>query len=378
MSETLPPPIWADTKQALQKMMDDLLTQNRVAVDTESNSMHAFREQVCLVQFSSATTDYLVDPIALKDLSMLAPIFSNPEIEKIFHAAEYDLICLRRDFHFTFANLFDTMHAARVLGYPAVGLDKLLSDKFSIHTDKRHQKANWAARPLTKEQIHYARLDTHYLFDLRNTLEKELIEKGRLQFAREDFERACIEEEPKQKARPESWMRFSVRKDLNLRQLTIMAHLCKWRDKEAEKLNRPAYKVVMDDIFITLAKNPPEKKVDLSAAGLSEKQIGLWGDGILSAIRHGVESPVVERKQFEAKNDAYLRRIEKLKAWRKKTGLEMGVESDIILPKPYLFALAERPPEDMDELTLIMKCSPSRVEKYGLQILKVLGVKITA
>ena len=110
--------------------MDDLVTQSRVAVDTESNSLHAFREQVCLVQFSTTNADYLVDPLALRDLSLLAPIFSDPKIEKIFHAAEYDLICLRRDFHFTFANLFDTMQAARVLGYPAVGLDRLLGDKF--------------------------------------------------------------------------------------------------------------------------------------------------------------------------------------------------------------------------------------------------------
>lgn len=355
--------------------MDDLVTQKRVAVDTESNSLHAFREQVCLVQFSTNNADYLVDPLALKDLSVLAPIFSDPKIEKIFHAAEYDLICLRRDFNFSFANLFDTMQAARVLGYPAVGLDRLLGDKFKIQTDKRHQKANWAARPLTKEQIHYARLDTHYLFALRDVLEQELTEKGRIVFAKEDFARACIFEENKQKVNGESWGRFSARKDLSLRELTILAYLCKWRDKEAEKLNRPPYKVIMDDVFVLLAKNPPEKKVDLSAVGLSEKQIAIWGDGVLAAIRHGITAPLVERKQIEAKNDAILRRLEKLKVWRKNLGLEMGVESDVILPKPYLSALAENPPKNADELALVMKGTPSRVEKYGAQILKVLGVK---
>jgi ribonuclease D len=377
MSETLPPPVWVNTKQLLQKLMDDLVAQSRVAVDTESNSLHAFREQVCLVQFSTTNADYLVDPLALKDLSLLAPIFSDPKIEKIFHAAEYDLICLRRDFHFSFANLFDTMQAARVLGYPAVGLDRLLGDKFKIQTDKRHQKANWAARPLTKEQIHYARLDTHYLFALRDVLENELREKGRLVFAREDFARACLFEEHKQKVNGESWGRFAARKDISLRELTILAHLCKWRDKEAEKLNRPPYKVIMDDVFVLLAKNPPEQKVDLSAVGLSEKQINLWGDGVLAATRRGVTAPLVERKQVEAKNDAFLRRMEKLKAWRKNLGLEMGVESDVILPKPYLSALAQNPPKDEDELALVMKGTPSRVEKYGAQILKLLGSKNT-
>ena len=100
MPETLLPPIWVDSTQLLRQMLNDLTTQERVAVDTESNSLHAFREQVCLLQFSSLQADYLVDPLVLKDLQALGPVFSNPSIEKIFHAAEYDLICLRRDFGF--------------------------------------------------------------------------------------------------------------------------------------------------------------------------------------------------------------------------------------------------------------------------------------
>ncbi len=356
-------------------MLDDLASQSRLAVDTESNSLHAFREQVCLVQISSAQEDYLIDPLVLKDLSALAPIFSNPKVEKIFHAAEYDLICLRRDFGFSFANLFDTMHAARVLGYPAVGLDTLLKEKFQIQTDKRHQKANWAARPLTKEQIHYARLDTHYLFNLRDVLEKELFENERLDFAKEDFVRACFFDEQKQKSNGESWERFSNRKDLTIRDLTILASLCKWRDVEAEKLNRPVYKVVVDDTLILMSKNPPERKVDLSALGLSERQIHLWGDRILEAVHQGAEASLVKRKQTVPPSDAFLRRMEKIKLWRKKMGMEMGVESDVILPKPYVSALAENPPKDMDDLAQLMKESPTRVEKYGAQILKTLGVK---
>lgn len=375
MSDVLPPPVWVNTTEKLKAMAQDLASQPRVAVDTESNSLHAFREQVCLLQFSTTKVDYIVDPLALHDLSPLASIFSARDIEKIFHAAEYDLICLRRDFQFSFANLFDTMHAARVLGYPAVGLDKLLSDKFGVKMDKRHQKADWAARPLTKEQIHYARLDTHYLFDLRDALEGELKEKERLYFAKEDFERACRLEDTKPRSNGASWERFAGRKDLSLRELTVVAHLCKWRDHEAERLDRPPYKVVMDDVLILLAKNPPEAKVDLSAAGLSEKQIRLWGDMVLSAIKHGSEAPLVERKQAERKNDAVLRRLEKLKVWRKKIGIDLKVESDIILPKPYLAVLSETPPKDMAELEVLMKDAPARFEQFGAQILKTLGVK---
>ncbi len=375
MSDVLPPPVWVHTTKLLKQMVDDLTAQSRVAVDTESNSLHAFREQVCLLQFSTPNADYLVDPLALPELDNLAPIFFNAKIEKIFHAAEYDLICLRRDFGFSFNNLFDTMQAARVLGYPAVGLDRLLGDKFGVKMDKRHQKANWAARPLSAEQVHYARLDTHYLFDLRDALERELLEKGRLHFALEDFRRVCHAEEAKPRMNGDTWERFAGRKDLSQRELTVVAQLCKWRDQEAERLNRPPYKVVMDDVFVELAKNPPEKKVDLSAAGLSEKQIRLWGGVIIDAVRQGMQAPLVVRKPVERKNDAVLRRLEELKAWRKDAGMQLKVESDIILPKSYLAALAENPPRDLDELKRLMKDSPSRFETFGMQILKTLGVK---
>jgi ribonuclease D len=144
--ETSPPPVWVDDKNDLKSVVDELSTQPRIAVDTESNSLHAYRERVCLIQFSTEQKDYLVDPLALDDLSLLAPIFANPDIEKIYHAAEYDLICMSRDFGFKFANLFDTMQAARILGYKFVGLDNILSEKFEIKVDKRHQKADWRRR----------------------------------------------------------------------------------------------------------------------------------------------------------------------------------------------------------------------------------------
>ena len=221
-STNLLPPIWVDHPHSFEDMIAELSKQNRIAVDTESNSLHAYREQVCLIQFSTPDRDYILDPFVFEDLSALAPLFSNSNIEKIFHAAEYDLICLKRDFDFRFANIFDTMYAARVLGYQYVGLDNMLAEKMKIKVDKRHQKADWGARPLTASQIDYARFDTHYLFQLRDILEKELDERGRLLLAREDFARACMVELPLQKANGASWRRFSARKDISTRELTML------------------------------------------------------------------------------------------------------------------------------------------------------------
>lgn len=372
----LAPPVWVNAPQLLKQMTADLSLQKQVAVDTESNSLHAYREQVCLVQFSTPKTDYLVDPLELNDLSLLAPMFASPKIEKIFHAAEYDLICLRRDFAFEFSYLFDTMQAARILGYSAVGLDKLLGDKFGVEVDKRHQKADWASRPLTEEQIHYARLDTHYLIGLRDVLEKELREKNRWQLAYEDFRRACETDTSNNlKTTNDAFGRFNGRKDVTLRELTILSELCAWREAIAEKMDRPPFKVLMDDVLIELARSVPGHLEDLAGIGLSQKQIKLWGGEILKAVQRGTEAPLVKRKQVERQEDAVLRRLDKLKTWRKKVAAQMGVESDIVLPKAYLSVLAENPPKNGRELEVAMRDLPWRVEQFGGQILKLLGGK---
>ena len=148
MLAPLSPPIWVDQPAEVERLARDLTKASRFAVDTESNSLHAYQEQVCLIQVSSPRVDYLIDPLAIHDLSSLGPLFSNPNTETIFHAAEYDLICLTRDFDYHFSRLFDTMHAARVLGRTAFGLGSLLESEFGISLDKHYQRANWGQRLL--------------------------------------------------------------------------------------------------------------------------------------------------------------------------------------------------------------------------------------
>ncbi len=354
-------------------MVAGLASEPRLAVDTESNSLHAYKERVCLIQFSTPAMDYLVDPLAMEDLQILGPLFANPRIEKIFHASEYDLICLRRDFGFTFAHLFDTMHAARVLGYTAVGLDKLLGEKFEIQVDKRHQKANWAARPLTAEQIHYARLDTHYLIPLRDVLENELREKGRWELALEDFHRAAQEEEPRPRVIAEAWERYSGRRELTPQDLTVLSELLECRQKIAAQLDRPVFKVIDDVKLISLARSQAANLEQLAEVGLSEKQIHLWGKWILSAIQRGLDAPLVERKPIKRLNDAILLRLDRLKNWRKKAAKEMEVESDIVLPRTYLQLLSERAPRTPEELQELMLDSPWRYRQFGEQILKAIS-----
>jgi ribonuclease D len=373
MSQPLSPPVWVATQTALNALVQNLSRQPSVAVDTESNSLHAYHERVCLIQFSTPKTDYLVDPLALADISGLGKIFADPAIEKIFHAAEYDLICLKRDFDFAVTNIFDTRWAVRVLGYPKDGLDGLLKEKFDVQVNKKFQKADWGARPLSAEQINYARLDTHYLLPLKKMLEAELTEKSLLQLAREDFERAAEVEIPAGK--PMLWERMSNSHNFTARELTILKELYEAREQIAEELKRPPFKVLGDKQLFEIARLPPEHLDELFGLGLSNRQVMRWGRAILDAVERGQVAPLVKPQQHERPDDAFLSRLDALKNWRKETARQMGVESDVVLPRQLLELVAYHAPRSMTELSDLLEGSPWRMARFGPQILKVLKGK---
>ena len=212
--ENLAAPIWVDRPAVLRRVVTEISNEPLLAVDTESNSLYAYQEQVCLIQVSTPSVDYLIDPLAISDLSPLGPLFSNPNTETIFHASEYDLICLTRDFAFQFSNLFDTMLAARILGRTAFGLGSLIESEFGITLDKHYQRANWGQRPLRPAMLAYARLDTHYLIPLRAKLKAELEEVGRWELAQEDFRRIRQVKLPVEAIPAEACWRISGSQDL--------------------------------------------------------------------------------------------------------------------------------------------------------------------
>src|SRR4051794_5449523 len=229
---TLPPPIPVADEGALETLVDALASCAVVAVDTESNSLHAYRERVCLIQFSTPGADYIVDPIVLHDISTLAPFFASPGQQKVFHAAEYDIICLRRDYGFEFRNLFDTMSAARTLGWPQVGLAAILEAQFGVTMDKRFQRADWKRRPLTPEQLDYARMDTHYLLPLRERQLQALSEAGGMAEALEEFERLASlrRESGSEDPDPAAFWRVKGARELTARQAAVLQALFAYRE----------------------------------------------------------------------------------------------------------------------------------------------------
>ncbi|MGD2026581.1 MAG: ribonuclease D, partial [Anaerolineales bacterium] len=260
---TVDPTLIAD-QAGLARLTKNLLRQPVISVDTESNSLYAYREQVCLIQFSIPDEDYLVDPLSLKDISRLGEVFANPGIEKIFHAAEYDLLTLKRDFGFSFENLFDTMVAARIVGRKRVGLGSLLEEEFNIRLEKKYQRANWGKRPLPPAMLNYASLDTHFLIRLRNVLAKELDRMERWSIAEEDFDRLTeVNGTPPEPHGVDVW-RISGVYDLNPQQVTILRHLAEYREEKARKMNRPLFKVIGDKTLVAIAEEAPDTLEELS------------------------------------------------------------------------------------------------------------------
>lgn len=347
-----------------------LLANPLIAVDTESNSLFAYRERVCLVQFSTPQQDYLVDSLALADLSPLAPLFENPAIEKVFHAAEYDIICLKRDYQFTFFNLFDTMQAARILGIKEVGLGSLLESEFGISQDKRLQRANWGERPLPAHLLEYAARDTHSLIALRDLLKARLEEKNLLGLAHEDFQRLCETVVPPENGRNPCWKVASARK-LDPREMAVLNELCSFREHLARDLDRPPFKVFGNETLLALAIALPESREELAdIQGLSPRLIERFSGGLLQAIQRGKTAEPPRRIRQPRPSQAYIDRLDRLKNWRKETGRQMGVDSDVILPRELLETLAARNPRSQEELAEIMAKLPWRLEQFSSQILE--------
>jgi ribonuclease D len=374
MNAQLPPPVWVAKPDALNRLAHTLAVEPRLAVDTESNSLHAFREQVCLIQFSTPSTDYLVDPLELNELSVLAPLFCNPRIEKVFHAAEYDLICLKRDFGITLQNIFDTMQAARILGYKQVGLDAMLAAKLGITLNKRYQKADWGERPLSHEMLNYARLDTHHLLELRDSLQAELQEKGRWELAIEEFGRLSVVN-GSSKAGVPSWQRVKGTQHFTRRQLAILQELCLWRDAQAERMHRPVFKVMDDKRLVAITMAAPKTHADLEALALTSRQIFIFGNDILQAVIRGKKADPLFRPLSDHPDSAVLNRLNLLSGWRKEVGQKMNVESDVILPKGWMHAIADQNPATLQELSILMPQSPWRMATFGKEILSILHGK---
>src|SRR5210317_2063328 len=177
-----------ESSSQLTQFVSQIENETAIGVDVEADSMYHFKEKVCLIQMATANINVVIDPLVIKDLSALKPIFKRNDIQKIFHGADYDVRSLFRDFKIKINNLFDTELASRFLGSPETGLEAVLKKKFAVSLDKKYQRKDWSRRPLPPDMIAYAAADARYLLPLAQGLKAELDEKNRLGWVYEECE----------------------------------------------------------------------------------------------------------------------------------------------------------------------------------------------
>jgi ribonuclease D len=369
------PAEYISTPAQLRALAQTLAQESLLALDSESNSLYAYRERVCLVQISTRSADYIVDPLTVGDMSALAPLMADPAVEKVFHAAEYDLMTMKRDFGYTFRNLFDTMVAARICGQKHIGLGSLLDGLLGVKVDKSHQRDDWGQRPLPQDSLRYAQMDTHYLAALRDLLGEKLAELDLWSEARESFDDLTHIPAAVNRFDPEGYWRIGLPNQLTRRQIAILRELYLLREAMAEARNVPPFKVMTDKMLTGLAMKAPRQRRDLEGLeGMTPANIRRFGDEVLAAVARGLETRLPEPPTPEPPADpSVVERYAALREWRKQRATARGVESDVIISKDALWVLAEKLPRSLDEMRDIRGLGPWRLEAYGLELLDVLS-----
>lgn len=379
MFEELPPYQWIDQPQTLADAMPRLRLAPALGVDTEANSFFAYRERVCLIQVSTEDEDFLIDPLAGLDLAPFGEILADPKVVKIFHDGEYDVGILKKDFGFSFANLFDTRAAVMALGSKKPGLANVLLERFQITLDKKFQRSDWGQRPLSREQMEYARMDTRFLIPLQRQLEPELIAAGRMPVAQSECRR--IEKLPpkEQSFDPNGFLRIKDARSLDPVGLQALKALYLLREDLAKSNEVPPFRILGNETLIELARTRPKDEKGLTQArGFTWKVARKIGQETLAALREAEgKGPMQQLPRLTPQNeeatlsDPQLDLFEKLKTWRKKVAEAEGLDGSHVLRKEAMLAIARRRPGNYGDLSSMGVLDDWQIESYGKDILAI-------
>jgi ribonuclease D len=236
------PYIYISEGAALRLLIESIGRADRVALDTEADSLHNYFEKVCLIQLTVNQEHFLIDPLAQLELSGFLDALADKPL--VLHGGDYDLRMLRVSFGFRpRADVFDTMIAAQLLGIEQIGLAALIEKYFTLTIGKEGQKSDWSRRPLSEKQLDYAVNDTRFLEPLAERLAGELNERGRTDWQKESC-RAMVDSTGRDRLRdPQDAWRIKGAGRLTQRQLAYLRELWHWRDQQARRANVPAFKV---------------------------------------------------------------------------------------------------------------------------------------
>jgi ribonuclease D len=360
-----------ESQAELEHLFQRLKGEPLLAVDTEAASFHRFHDRIYLLQLSSRHETAVVDPLAVTSLAPLAATLADPEVEIVFHDADYDLRLLNLEYGFGITNLFDTRIAAQLLNEPGVGLAALLEKYLGVKLDKRYQRADWSARPLSPEMLDYAAADTHHLPALRDLLREQLRERGRLEWAEEEFALVTgVRWSPPEPDEP-AYLRLKGAKALPGRALAVLRELFEWRDQLARRSDKAAFRILNNEPMLAMAKAPPVDLSELKAVrGIGGEQAERRGREILAAVQRGLAVPEahlprVERPPRRPADLAYEARLERLKAARNLLAVQYDLAPGVLCPNGTLEAVARINPASIEQLAKVPELRRWQVREIG-------------
>jgi ribonuclease D len=322
----------------LAELLPEIESVDRVAIDTEADSLHCYREKLCLLQVSLPGRDYIVDPLADVDLAPLGTALERKEI--VLHGADFDLRLLRRGLNFAAQRIFDTVIAARLLGIREFSLAALVKRYFDVELGKGSQKANWARRPLSARMLEYAMNDTHYLLPLVECLESQLKQFHRIDWLRQSCQRA-VEQAAVERVRDkdELW-RIRGSGLLRGRAAAVLRALWQWREKEAEAADRPPFHILQNHELLKAAVSFASEKLP-DYRHFSSRRRQAFRQAAQSAMQLSEEEWPVSLRRFGTRPSAgIIARTEELRRRRDRGARDLDLEPAFIASRSTLEAIA--------------------------------------
>jgi len=365
------------TDAEVAELAGQLAAETAIAVDLEADSLHNYREKICLMQISTRQRTVLVDTLTATDLVPLQAVFADRAIRKVFHAADYDLRSLKRDFDLNVRGLFDTMISAQLLGEERIGLADVLNKHFGVELDKKYQKADWSQRPLPAEMIRYAAADTRYLHQLMDLFVVRLETLGRMSWVAEEC--ALLEEVRFADTGGPLCLRFKGAGALSRRELGVLECLLQWREGEGARRDRPVYKILGNKVLLELAQRMPQEKNDLlGIEGLPSRLIERFGKSLLAAVARGRnipegELPLYPRLPRKERDPAREDRFKLLKKWRAQEAFKYALDPGVLINNFALDALALANPQSMAELDKVSGLKQWQKAELGAGLLGALA-----
>jgi ribonuclease D len=276
--------------------------EGRFGIDTEFMPEGRYRPLLCLVQIAVAGEIAVLDPLDATpdfDPRPLAEVFGDPAVEIVLHAGRQDVAILRRQWGATFTNVFDTQIAAGFAGFSAqAGYTGLLHDVMRIRLAKSASFTRWDARPLTPEQVRYAREDVEHLLALADELQSRLVARGRLEWACEECR--AIAEATDERDPEEAWRRLPRVSGLGPRERAVARELAAWRERTAMREDRPVGSILRDPTLVELAKRQPAGRRELSQIrGLNPDVVRRRSADLLDALERGRNAPPIRLEESE-------------------------------------------------------------------------------